>query len=683
MTIAWKVAVSVLALVAWCASASAATYVVDQAKGDDTAAGTEAAPWKTVGKGTAALKAGDRLIIKAGVYREAAAVKALGTAEAGITIEASPGERVVLSGADRVTGWAACTQEQAGGSEHFKSIYFADIAWRPTALFEAGKEQTLARSPNEGWWPTVKADSTTVTDPVHLKQAANAWNGATLFFFRYKGVAQMRQPVKSFDPETGTITLAGPLSESPRVQYTPGSDRYRLENKVTLIDQPGEWSWEARGESGARVYYWPRGASMADAVIELPRRNTILNLGSTAYCTVKGLEIALAAYPGRTADAAIGGDVNKSTPGAGKSITIQGCTIHHNGRFGFQGRGYADFRFMGNLVYRNEYGVSIGGHTGAVVEGNEIAENSVDGLIIAGGSQNILVRRNYIHHHNLFGHPDNVQLHSDARSITFEDNLVLSAGQSFMMEACDGITFRNNIVAGSAANMMIMGHGNATRGRWERNTMALWASSLFSLTAQDYVIKDNIMVNNGGAIFYGVPAKGTFESDHNLWFVAPGVGKRLGGMTGSDGKSSWFNSLDDIRTKAGQEKTSEMKDPQFKNAPLLCGTLDAKSIGDCTRDKLILGPDAGLFQVGDVVEVHFDGVVRKVTAVEGGKITVDPPLLEAPDRSLFVANWKTRTDFVLDFASPFGDQFGSTVNAPAYQRGDFNGDGTRDIPSYR
>jgi hypothetical protein len=671
-------------LAAWCASATAATYVVDQAKGNDAAAGSEAAPWQTVNKGVEALKAGDTLLIKAGVYRELVTVKALGTAAAPIVIKAAPGERVVLSGADRVTTWTPCTKEQAGGNENFGKMVMADIAWSPLALFEDGKEQMLARSPNEGWWPTVKADAMTITDPAHLKKGDN-WAGATMFFFRYKGVQQTQQTVNSFDPETGTLTLAAPLWAGTKTQYTPGSDRYRLQNKVTLIDRPGEWCYESKGEQETRVYYWPHTAKVADALIELPRRGQVLNLGSTAYCTVEGLEIVHAIRPGRTADAAIGNDINKQVSGACQSITIKGCTIHHNGRFGFAGRGYKDLKFLGNLVYRNEYGVSLGGQNGTLIEGNEIAENLVDGLIIGGGSHDITVRRNYIHHHSLFGHPDNIQLHSDVKNITFEDNFVLGSGQTAMMEACDNITFRNNTFAGSAANMMIMGHGNATHGRWERNTFALWTMSLFSLTAQDYELKDNIMVNNGGAIFYSIPAKGTFTSDHNLWYIAPGIGTRLGGMAGADkSQSAKFNSLDDIRTKSGQETTSEMKDPQFKNAPMYCVVLDSKRIGDCTCDKLIVPEgDAARFAKGDVVEVHFDGVVRKVTTIDGGTLTIDPPLSEIPDRPLFISNWKDKTNFVLDFTSPFNDQFGSKINTAAYQRGDFDGDGKPDRPLYR
>ena len=60
------------------ASASGATYVVDQASGSDSAPGSEAKPFKTVARGAKALAAGDTLIIKAGVYRESVAVTAMG-----------------------------------------------------------------------------------------------------------------------------------------------------------------------------------------------------------------------------------------------------------------------------------------------------------------------------------------------------------------------------------------------------------------------------------------------------------------------------------------------------------------------------------------------------------------------------------------------------------------------------
>lgn len=66
--------------------AAAAPYVVDQAKGDDAAVGSQAAPWRTTSRGVRDLKPGDTLTVSAGVYRETVTVTCRGTAEAPITI---------------------------------------------------------------------------------------------------------------------------------------------------------------------------------------------------------------------------------------------------------------------------------------------------------------------------------------------------------------------------------------------------------------------------------------------------------------------------------------------------------------------------------------------------------------------------------------------------------------------
>ncbi len=95
-----------LALSLACA-ASAATYEVAQQhpSASDEGPGTAARPWKSLGKAAAMAQAGDRVAIRAGVYREQVVVKQSGTAQAPIRFEAAPGEHVVVTGADRLTGW--------------------------------------------------------------------------------------------------------------------------------------------------------------------------------------------------------------------------------------------------------------------------------------------------------------------------------------------------------------------------------------------------------------------------------------------------------------------------------------------------------------------------------------------------------------------------------------------------
>jgi hypothetical protein len=86
---------------------SAAVYVVDtnNPAASDGNVGNALKPLKTIAAAVAKVKAGDIVSIKSGVYREQFEIKASGTAGKPITIEAAPGETVVMDEADNITGW--------------------------------------------------------------------------------------------------------------------------------------------------------------------------------------------------------------------------------------------------------------------------------------------------------------------------------------------------------------------------------------------------------------------------------------------------------------------------------------------------------------------------------------------------------------------------------------------------
>lgn len=71
----------------------------------DDGPGTAQQPWKTFGKAAATVAPGDTVLIAGGVYRERVTINANGTAQSPIRFVAVPGEHVVLTGADRLTGW--------------------------------------------------------------------------------------------------------------------------------------------------------------------------------------------------------------------------------------------------------------------------------------------------------------------------------------------------------------------------------------------------------------------------------------------------------------------------------------------------------------------------------------------------------------------------------------------------
>lgn len=73
-----------------------APIVVDAAAGDDAAAGTAEAPWRTIARATRDAKPGDTICLRGGVYYETVTLDRSGTAERPITIRSLPGQLAVL-----------------------------------------------------------------------------------------------------------------------------------------------------------------------------------------------------------------------------------------------------------------------------------------------------------------------------------------------------------------------------------------------------------------------------------------------------------------------------------------------------------------------------------------------------------------------------------------------------------
>lgn len=81
-----------------------AVYVVAPT-GSDSSPGTAAQPFQTIQKAADAAQAGDKVVVKAGLYRKSVHLHQSGTATAPIQFVADPPGSVTLTGADVVTGW--------------------------------------------------------------------------------------------------------------------------------------------------------------------------------------------------------------------------------------------------------------------------------------------------------------------------------------------------------------------------------------------------------------------------------------------------------------------------------------------------------------------------------------------------------------------------------------------------
>ena len=147
-----------LALLLGAVPVDGAEILVD---GKSTAAapnGTPLAPYKTISAALQVAKPGDRVVIQGGTYREHLAVPS-GAENRPLTITAAPGQRVIVSGTKKLTGW----------KKHDDSIWTTTLDWRPERLMVGFTEQPIARVPNEGWWVMPSFKRQVLTDPEHLK----------------------------------------------------------------------------------------------------------------------------------------------------------------------------------------------------------------------------------------------------------------------------------------------------------------------------------------------------------------------------------------------------------------------------------------------------------------------------------------------------------------------------------
>ncbi len=119
---------------------------VDAVPGNDTGAGSPAAPWKSLAHATRQLQPGDTLYLRGGMYYEKVSLTRSGTTNAPITIASFPGELAVIDGGLRefldspATSWEPCAGGAEGEFVSTKTYLHADDRKVPTQFLPASWE---------------------------------------------------------------------------------------------------------------------------------------------------------------------------------------------------------------------------------------------------------------------------------------------------------------------------------------------------------------------------------------------------------------------------------------------------------------------------------------------------------------------------------------------------------------
>jgi hypothetical protein len=638
-----------------CAARQIYVHAGSQSRSAD---GSEDRPFKTITEGLRVVRAGDTVIVREGVYRESLRMPG-GQPGQPVSIQAAEGERVILSGAAQVTGW----------KNYRDHIYVASLDFRPELLLLNHRVQPVARLPEDGWWTAPAVEGQTIIDAANLRTLDNDLVGGEAYIMTMHGHVYFTVPIASLDRVNGTLTVI----PQKRSMVMGKDDKYFLKNHPSLIDSPGDWA-VLKHEDGWRIYFWPVTSSDLKSV-EVPRETrSILHVDRVKHVRIAGLEVAAGARNGL--------EVTRS-----EDVDIERCIVYNHGGRGVQFRDVNDITVRRSIVLRNEYGVVLIESKGIVVEENEIGYNDVDGLIISWKTSDVTVRRNYIHHHLLWGHPDNIQLYQGVTNVRLIDNLLLGAGQGIMMqETSDGL-IQGNMIIGCMAIPVIFGHKNAENYRVHNNTVAFGGGACMSLTAHHYDVQENIFVTGQGSPMYSVIGVRGYDGGRNVFFNARGIKGRP--VMVSD--RGWHRTFREYRSKTRYDRGSVFGDPRFRNAPDSFAVVDNQRLSDCTRERLYLRKGLEMIRLGDFVEVNFDGVLRRIVNRGRETITISPALPAKPLTPSLICCWGRNSDMSLDFQlqanspgaslSTSGGPVGSTIDISAYQRGDFDADGQRDLPA--
>ena len=209
-----------------------------------------------------------------------------------------PGEQPVLCGARRISNW----QPYEGQIMQCSLPDVKQGQWKFRQLFFNGKRQRRASWPNPDPDDPLYTGWAFVEEPLpagaerpsafryEADEAPHDWakpEQAEVFIFpSYCWVSDLI-PVTEVDHANRIITLHGAVQ--PGWMPLEAGNRFRVENVLEELDQPGEWCLDT--ETGT-VYFWPPGDSATNGVVTAPVADRLIELVGTADEPVQHIHIS-------------------------------------------------------------------------------------------------------------------------------------------------------------------------------------------------------------------------------------------------------------------------------------------------------------------------------------------------------------------------------------------------------
>jgi len=278
-------------LVLWGGVLNATEYHVAPT-GDDKSPGTAEKPFRTIQRAAGVMKLDDTCHIRAGVYRETVQPWKSGQERRPIRFLAAKGERVVVSGADPVTGW----------KRHKGNIWKADAALplgRNNQVFFDGQMMDEARWPNNTdgklLTPNGAAISTggdwgltcrTLPDGL----GDDAWKGGVAWVLAGARWTSFTSAIAGYRSAEKKVLFSIPNPDWVRDHMNPRrGGEFVLVGSLAGLDAPNEW-WHDR--EGSTLYTIPPVDDDPNNHEVLARRRyTAIDLKGRSYVEFAGISV--------------------------------------------------------------------------------------------------------------------------------------------------------------------------------------------------------------------------------------------------------------------------------------------------------------------------------------------------------------------------------------------------------
>lgn len=309
-----------------------------------------------------------------------------GTSDFPISYETFPGEDVTISGGKRVINW----ESHEGNILKSSVSELSGSRWKLRQLFYNGERQIRSRWPNHdpedplygGWlFPdgTVEEDGDIILrfKPNCFPRNWKKPHQAEMYRVNHFGVTNII-PIRSMDEDNRLITLTDRTTSHERLPwYIPipirGDCRFRVENLLEELDQPGEWCVDT--DEGI-LYFWPPDDNMSDGEVVVPILDCLLDLQNASWIRISGFTFTESTagdnmhregHDGYGAMFPIGGRRY-----CGEAVHLRGttnCRIEDN-RF---------YAVGGNAIYLEGHNIR------NVIRHNEISHAGACGVVLIGG----------------------------------------------------------------------------------------------------------------------------------------------------------------------------------------------------------------------------------------------------------------------------------------------------------